>query len=167
MIGSTNYLERLDPGIAKRPSRFDRKYLFPNPNEEERTTYMFYWQKKLLDNDELDFPDKICPAVAKITDRFSFAYMQEAVVAALLAIARNENKAVDQTALEHMAPPEYGDCILVSTRSMRPLQASCEDSALSVASDKDEEDPDLENYVLWREIKKQVHTLQEDLDEEE
>jgi len=26
MIGSTNHLERLDPGISKRPSRFDRKY---------------------------------------------------------------------------------------------------------------------------------------------
>lgn len=25
MIGSTNHLDRLDPGIAKRPSRFDRK----------------------------------------------------------------------------------------------------------------------------------------------
>lgn len=25
MVGSTNHLDRLDPGIAKRPSRFDRK----------------------------------------------------------------------------------------------------------------------------------------------
>jgi len=36
MIGSTNHLERLDPGIAKRPSRFDRKYLFDVPTREER-----------------------------------------------------------------------------------------------------------------------------------
>lgn len=26
MIGSTNHLDRLDPAIANRPSRFDRKY---------------------------------------------------------------------------------------------------------------------------------------------
>ena len=42
MVGSTNHLDRLDPGIAKRPSRFDRKYLFPNPNTEEREKYMKY-----------------------------------------------------------------------------------------------------------------------------
>lgn len=29
MVASTNYLNRLDPGLANRPSRFDRKYLFP------------------------------------------------------------------------------------------------------------------------------------------
>jgi len=36
MIGSTNHLERLDPGIAKRPSRFDRKYFFDVPSRNER-----------------------------------------------------------------------------------------------------------------------------------
>lgn len=43
-IGSTNHLDRLDPGIAKRPSRFDRKFLFPNPIEKEREAYIKYWQ---------------------------------------------------------------------------------------------------------------------------
>lgn len=33
MVASTNHLDRLDPGITKRPSRFDRKYLFPLPSE--------------------------------------------------------------------------------------------------------------------------------------
>lgn len=42
MIGSTNHLERLDPGIAKRPSRFDRKYLFNDPDEHERELYAEY-----------------------------------------------------------------------------------------------------------------------------
>ena len=88
MVGSTNHLDRLDPGLAKRPSRFDRKYLFPNPNAEEREKYMVYWQTKLSDNHDLEFPDKLCPAVAKITNGFSFAYLQEAMVASLLAIAR-------------------------------------------------------------------------------
>lgn len=35
IVGSTNFLDRLDPGLSKRPSRFDRKYLFPLPNEHE------------------------------------------------------------------------------------------------------------------------------------
>lgn len=33
MVASTNHLDRLDPGIINRPSRFDRKYLFPLPSE--------------------------------------------------------------------------------------------------------------------------------------
>ncbi|KAK5245880.1 hypothetical protein LTR16_007204, partial [Cryomyces antarcticus] len=33
MVASTNHLDQLDPGLSKRPSRFDRKYLFPLPSE--------------------------------------------------------------------------------------------------------------------------------------
>lgn len=83
---STN-LDRLDPGIAKRPSCFGRKYLFPDPNEEQRTAYMFSWQRKFAVNRDLEFPDKLCAAVAKITAEVSFAYLQEVMVASLLAIA--------------------------------------------------------------------------------
>ncbi|KAH0268833.1 P-loop containing nucleoside triphosphate hydrolase protein, partial [Aureobasidium melanogenum] len=87
MVGSTNHLDRLDPGISKRPSRFDRKYFFPNPNHKERIMYAQFWQKKLKDNKDIEFPDKLCEAVSSITDGFSFAYMQEAFVASLLALA--------------------------------------------------------------------------------
>ena len=89
MVGSTNHLERLDPGISKRPSRFDRKFRFDNPDTEERTAYMKFWQKKLAGQDDVDMPDKLCPAIAKITKGFSFAYLQEAMIAALLVIARD------------------------------------------------------------------------------
>ncbi|KAL8936951.1 MAG: hypothetical protein Q9216_004666 [Gyalolechia sp. 2 TL-2023] len=61
MIGSTNYLDQLDPGISKRPSRFDRKYHFALPALPERIQYCEFW---------------------------SFAYLQEAFVATLLSVAR-------------------------------------------------------------------------------
>ncbi|KAG9550002.1 P-loop containing nucleoside triphosphate hydrolase protein, partial [Aureobasidium melanogenum] len=92
MVGSTNHLDRLDPGISKRPSRFDRKYLFPNPNHEQRVMYAQFWQRKLKDNKEIEFPDKLCEAVSSITDGFSFAYMQEAFVASLLALATSDKE---------------------------------------------------------------------------
>lgn len=92
MVGSTNHLDRLDPGIAKRPSRFDRKFYFPDPNEEQRAAYAHFWQGKLKDNEDIEFPDELCKAIAGITDGFSFAYMQEAFVAALLALAAKELK---------------------------------------------------------------------------
>jgi transitional endoplasmic reticulum ATPase len=87
-----SHLDRLDPGISKRPSRFDRKYLFPNPNHEQRIMYAQFWQEKLKDNKDVEFPDRMCEAVSSITDGFSFAYMQEAFVASLLALALSEKE---------------------------------------------------------------------------
>ncbi|KAL8691639.1 MAG: hypothetical protein Q9224_004131, partial [Gallowayella concinna] len=108
MIGSTNHLERLDDGIRKRPSRFDRKFLFPDPGLEERVAYCEFWRRKLgADNKgdegelmggsageeaEVEFPHRLCGAIAGITAGFSFAYIQEAFVASLLAIAAEEEE---------------------------------------------------------------------------
>lgn len=86
MIGSTNHLARLDPGISKRPSRFDRKYHFRLPGENERRLYCQYWKGKLQANSNIDFNDDVCDVVAKLTDGFSFAYMKELFVQTLLAI---------------------------------------------------------------------------------
>ena len=82
-------VELLDPGISKRPSRFDRKYLFPLPSLAERTEYCQYWRAKLASNPEIEFPKRLCGAIAEITEDFSFAYMKEAFVASLLALVVN------------------------------------------------------------------------------
>jgi transitional endoplasmic reticulum ATPase len=133
MVGSTNHLDRLDEGVAKRPSRFDRKYQFKDPIKPERVAYCHFWQSKLEDNKDIDFPDILCDAIAGITDKFSFAYMQEAFVATLLTIARKEDE--DDSAgsvAEH-------DWVKVKPR----------------------QEKDLDKYVLWREIKVQVQALRE------
>lgn len=88
MIGSTNHLDKLDPAIAKRPSRFDRKYHFKLPGEEERRLYASYWRSKLLANQTVPFPEEVCGIVAKLTEGFSFAYMKELFVMALLGLVR-------------------------------------------------------------------------------
>ncbi|KAL3427980.1 ATPase YjoB [Phlyctema vagabunda] len=92
MIGSTNHLERLDPGIAKRPSRFDRKYLFDVPNRGERIQYCEYWRYKLRKNKKVDFPGELSSMIADLTSDFSFAYMKEAFVAALLVIVAKKDE---------------------------------------------------------------------------
>lgn len=148
MVGSTNHLDRLDPGISKRPSRFDRKYFFPDPNFEQRVQYAKYWQSKLKDNDDLDFPDAMCPAIAKITDKFSFAYIQEAFVASLLAIAVRKEKDADP---HPWSGPED------------PVTLSDTLQLISVSGGGD--DPDLDKYVLWRELQKQVRILREEIEE--
>lgn len=100
MIGTTNHLDSLDPAISKRPSRFDRKYHFKLPDEEERVLYYEFWRKKLTGADadeEVAFDEEMCSIVAKLTEGFSFAYMKELFVISLLIIARGEEieEAVD------------------------------------------------------------------------
>ncbi|KAI4122920.1 MAG: hypothetical protein LQ338_005553 [Usnochroma carphineum] len=134
MVATTNHLDRLDPGLASRPSRFDRKYLFPLPSKHERTLYCEYWRQKLRSKPSIEFPRKLCPAIAGITGDFSFAYLQEAFVATLLAIAGHR-----------------------SEERVRAIRGG----------DDDEEgggEGDLDDYEFWREMKKQVRALRNDMD---
>ncbi|KAM0330615.1 hypothetical protein ACHAQA_003564 [Verticillium albo-atrum] len=142
IIASTNHLERLDPGIAKRPSRFDRKYFFPDPNVDQREAYARFWQAKLKSNKEIEFPDRLCRAIAEITDKFSFAYIQEAFVAALLALARRGSEGV------------------------RRASGASADAWIMVHDDQESTGGDgLEKLVLWVEIKKQIEILREGIDD--
>ncbi len=144
-------MDRLDPGLSKRPSRFDRKYLFDIPNrvcdpaikpeprltwrvQDERVLYCEFWRQKLKDNALVDFPKKLCPPIAAITKGFSFAYMQEAFVATLLEIAH------------HKGP-----------RSKLPLAGGKEKGG-------DDDDDDLDQYELWKFMKEQVKILREQID---
>lgn len=65
---------------------------FPNPHRAQRRQYAAYWQKKLKGADGIQFPDALIDEFASKTDRFSFAYMKEAFVSTLLAIAGNDGK---------------------------------------------------------------------------
>lgn len=85
IIGSTNHLDRLDTSVTKRPSRFDRKYHFKLPEEAERLAYCRYWRNKFADSDEVvEFSEELCVVVAKWTEGYSFAYLKELFVTALL-----------------------------------------------------------------------------------
>lgn len=150
MIGSTNHLDRLDPGISKRPSRFDRKYLFPNPSKDQRIAYCQFWQRKLADNKEIEFPDRLCEVVADKTDKFSFAYIQEAFVASLLAIAR-KSKAHDDDDWIEVAVPGSED-------------SSDDDESWGGGNDDDD---DLKKLVLYREMLKQIKILRDSIESED
>ena len=97
IIGSTNYLEKLDAGITKRPSRFDRKYHFDLPASAERTHYCEFWRERLSGNKAIQFPLELCPAIAEITDGFSFAYLQEAFISSLLVILNEQRQLTTKT----------------------------------------------------------------------
>lgn len=111
MIGSTNHLDKLDPAISKRPSRFDRKYHFKIPGLDERRAYTLYWRQKLLKNKTVDFPEELCDIIAQLSEGFSFAYLKELFVMSLLSLVRgftgDENEPDFESAADAGAPPSY------------------------------------------------------------
>ena len=170
MVGSTNHLERLDPGISKRPSRFDRKYLFPDPDFDQRMQYCEFWRQKLADNEEIEFPVKLNKAIASITKGFSFAYMQEAFVAALLEIAKagddeDEDEGKQQSSGGKASRRVYHFSTLPSWEPPCHCSSWIDRCECGRRADVLKE-RDLDTYILWREIKKVVKSLREELDQE-
>ena len=53
--------------------------LFDDPDSEERKLYVQYWQAKLKSNKSVSFPDSLVKEVVDKTDKFSFAYLKEAL----------------------------------------------------------------------------------------
>ncbi|GAB7363742.1 hypothetical protein MBLNU230_g4310t1 [Neophaeotheca triangularis] len=86
MLGSINYLDRLGSSIAKRPSRFDRKYHYKLPSVKERLLYVQYWKRKLVAKPNLDFSHELYGVIARLSEGFSFAYLKELFVQCLLSI---------------------------------------------------------------------------------
>ncbi|CAN9318324.1 unnamed protein product [Alternaria alternata] len=165
MVGSTNHLDRLDPGIAKRPSRFDRKCYFPNPDYDQRVQYAKFWQGKLKDNKDLDFPDELCEKIAEITPKFSFAYMQEAFVASLLAIAARGGKSVeeaDREAERWSGPQDPMKSALGTLHANFARKLPFGD----LSDPTPTSDAELDKLELWIEMKKQVKILREEMNEE-
>lgn len=87
-LATTNHAEKLDPAIVDRPSRFDRKIHFGLPGHPQRLAYLEQWVATL--------PPPARPAmeglerIAGLTEGFSFAYMKELFLSAVLVRAEEE-----------------------------------------------------------------------------
>ena len=147
MLTRVSAVDRLDAGISKRPSRFDRKYHFALPATPERIQCCEYWRlvpnplrppllallihvyrSKLAKNSSLRLPAQISSAIASITEGFSFAYLQEAFVTALLSIVQPQRA--------NLVKPDS--------------------SGISTSDD-------LASNAVWQAISKQVQTLRKEM----
>lgn len=72
VIATANDLSKLKESIVDRPSRFDRKFEFPLPDENMTVTYLKKWFGEILNDKEIK---KI--AKETIESNFSFAYLKE------------------------------------------------------------------------------------------
>jgi ATPase family associated with various cellular activities (AAA) len=83
VVATTNYPERLDASILERPSRFDRKYLFELPQLAERIAYLEMWSGQ--QSTELRLTTAGIQAVGQASNGFSFAYLKELCLSAVMA----------------------------------------------------------------------------------
>jgi hypothetical protein len=82
VLATTNHPERLDPAILERPSRFDRKYHFPLPVGESRAAFLARWTERL--DPHLKLTAEQHATLVERTEGFSFAYLKELCLAAVL-----------------------------------------------------------------------------------
>lgn len=128
-------MDRLDPALAQRPSRFDRKVRFDRPSKLERLMYTKHWKAKIPSIGEDGFPDELYEAIADATDGFSFAYLKELFVATLLGMAR-ENVGL-------------GD-------AQKAASSAAFQSDIGVSGDNKST---IDRTVLWPRIKTQIEVL--------
>lgn len=144
MIGSTNNFEQLDPAVTKRPSRFDRKYHFSLPNDDERLAYCRYWRQKFIDSDDVYFPEEICHAIAKLTERFTFVYLKELFVSSLLLLVGSDTDKLGGSLSDMAADSEAS-----TPKSTLP--------SFTVSQS-------VQDNLLFKTMKSQAHALLTDLD---
>jgi ATPase family associated with various cellular activities (AAA) len=127
-LATTNHPERLDASILDRPSRFDRKYHFDLPGPAERLAYVRLWSGSL--REALHPSDAGLDAVVGQTEGFSFAYLKELFLSAMMRwIAAPGDAAMDAILLEQCeslrhqmatAPPEPSAEAKPDTEGMPP-----------------------------------------------
>ena len=83
VLATTNHPERIDGAIIDRPSRFDRKYHFELPDEDQRRLFLQQWQSQL--SEKAEWTNEVVARLAADTKDFSYAYLKELVVSSLLA----------------------------------------------------------------------------------
>lgn len=92
-LATTNHPERLDPAILDRPSRFDRKYPFPLPEQPERERYLRLFASKL--QPALQPSDDTYARLADETDGFSYAYLKELFLSAMMRWIGDRRQRID------------------------------------------------------------------------
>lgn len=119
-----------------------------------KTAYVCYQclRHKLQSNPKVEFPERLSSAIADITDGFSFAYMKEAFVSALLLLVvdRKDSKRNERIQDGGQDGPDE----LISRHKPK----------YGIAGGGDD---NLEELILWRTIKRQIRILREELDEAE
>jgi hypothetical protein len=93
IIASTNEPEKLDPALLLRPSRFDRVWTFPLPEQEQRRTFLARKCGRAFSGEAIE-------EVARLSQGFSMAYVQEILASAVAYSVRDDREPAEGDLIE-------------------------------------------------------------------
>lgn len=87
VVATANDVKKLKSNITERPSRFDRKFEIPPPNQEMAYIYLNKWFGKFI-------KAKNCKDLAKYAEKykFSYAYLKELYISAMFEALSHNRK---------------------------------------------------------------------------
>ncbi|HZU95440.1 MAG TPA: ATP-binding protein [Planctomycetota bacterium] len=110
VVATTNRPDRIDPAIAKRPSRFDRIFVIPDPDSAQRSAYL----ARQIGNGG---PSGAAERLARATEGYSVAFLKELVLQARLrAVRRGDTKLADEDLDAALA--STGDHLRLASRGL-------------------------------------------------
>lgn len=120
VVATTNRPDRIDPAIAKRPSRFDRVFVIPEPEQAQRREYLALQLGG-------DAPAGAAERLAEATAGYSVAFLKELVLQARLAAVRRGDERLRDADL---------DAALAATREhLRLASRGLEERGLGFGAD--------------------------------
>jgi AAA+ superfamily predicted ATPase len=107
-IATTNYPEKLDPALANRPSRFDRVWRIPSPDDKQRRAFLdILFAKTSLEASLYD-------ELVRRTRGWSMAYVQELKATAVVNAMQCER--------DHLLPEDVHYAMTVLAKQFRGAQ---------------------------------------------
>lgn len=96
VIATANEVKKLKSNITDRPSRFDRKFEIPLPNQEMAYIYLKRWFGTLISA-------KKCRELSKYAEKydFSYAYLKELYISAMFEALAHNRKAPTEKDIEN------------------------------------------------------------------
>lgn len=88
VVATANNIKKLQANITRRPSRFDRKFEIPSPNQEMAYIYLKRWFGNIIDN-------KKCRELAKLAVEYdlSYAYLKDLYISSMFEALSHNRKA--------------------------------------------------------------------------
>lgn len=104
LIGTTNYLERIDPAFVNRGGRFDRTYRIDNPGEAARKAFfksrklhdILSYYKVYKDDSKEDTDDGIIELFVKYSGNMPMANIKELVTSTVYLLATNNEMSIEE-----------------------------------------------------------------------
>lgn len=85
VVATANNIKKLQSNITNRPSRFDKKFLIPLPNQQMAVDYLKKWFENTVSLPKLNALAKLA-----VTNRLSYAHLKEIYISSMYeAIAHN------------------------------------------------------------------------------